>query len=56
MRGGWVANKKERIAATDTHICKLPYIIAFFNFVFVHIACQKLLNHKTRSKLKMASL
>lgn len=56
MRGGWIANKREQIAATDTHICELPYIIAFSNLAFVHIACQKPLNHKIRSKLKAASL
>lgn len=56
MRGGWVANKKEQIAATDTHICELPYIIAFFNLAFFHIACQKPLLHKICSKLKTASL
>ena len=56
MRSGWAANKKEQIAATDTHICELPYIIAFFNLAFVHIACQKPLNHEIFSKLKRVSL
>lgn len=56
MRGGWVENKKEQITATDTHICELPYIIAFFNLAFFHIACQKPLHYKICSKLKIASL
>lgn len=55
MRSGWAANKKERIAASDTHICELPYIIAFFNLAFAHIACQKPSNHKIFSKLKMVA-